>query len=218
MIKSLKISKKLEDYIAKHSYDLNSVQKEIIKHNEKMGSQKKMQISVTQGYFFQFFIKSFNIKKVLEIGTFTGYSSLTMALALPKNGHITCLDKNKTTSKIAKNFFTKAGIQKKIDIFLGPALDNLIKLVNDKKKFDMVFIDADKDNYKNYFDLSLKLINKKGFILIDNVLWHGDVIDRSKNDKFTNTIREFNSFVKNDNRVEKIILPLGDGITICKKV
>ena len=218
MIKSLKISKKLEDYIAHHSYELNSIQKEIINHNEKMGSQKKMQISVTQGYFFQFFIKSFNIKKVLEIGTFTGYSSLTMALALPKNGHITCLDKNKTTSEIAKNFFTKAGIQKKIDIFIGPALNNLKKLVNDKKKFDMVFIDADKDNYKNYFDLSLKLINRKGFILIDNVLWHGDVIDRSKNDKFTNIIREFNSFVKNDNRVEKTILPLGDGITICKKV
>ena len=135
-----------------------------------------------------------------------------------KRQHITCLDKNKTTSKIAKNFFTKAGIQKKIDIFLGPALDNLIKLVNDKKKFDMVFIDADKDNYKKYFDLSLKLINKKSFILIDNVLWHGDVIDGSKNDKFTNIIREFNSFVKNDNRVEKTILPLGDGITICKKV
>ena len=113
MIKSLKISKKLEDYIAEHSYDLNSVQKEIINHNEKMGNQKKMQISVTQGYFFQFFIKSFNIKKVLEIGTFTGYSSLTMALALPKNGHITCLDKNKKTSEIAKNFFSKAGIQKK---------------------------------------------------------------------------------------------------------
>ena len=82
----------------------------------------------------------------------------------------------------------------------------------------MVFIDADKDNYKKYFDLSLKLINKKSFILIDNVLWHGDVIDGSKNDKFTNIIREFNSFVKNDNRVEKTILPLGDGITICKKV
>ena len=173
MIKSLKISKKLENYIAEHSYELNPVQKEIINHNEKMGSQKKMQISVTQGYFFQFFIKSFNIKKVLEIGTFTGYSSLTMALALPKNGHITCLDKNKTTSEIAKNFFIKAGIQKKIDIFLGPALDNLIKLINDKKKFDMVFIDADKDNYKKYFDLTLKLINKKSFILIDNVLWHG---------------------------------------------
>jgi len=218
MIKSLKINKKLEDYIAEHSYQLNPVQKEIISYNEKMGNQKKMQISVTQGYFFQFFIKSFNIKKILEIGTFTGYSSLTMALALPKNGHISSLDKNKETSEIAKNFFIKAGIQKKINIFLGPALDSLKKFTNDKKKFDMIFIDADKDNYKNYFDLSLKLINKKSFILIDNVLWHGDVIDESKNDKFTNIIREFNSFVKNDNRVEKIILPLGDGVTICKKV
>ena len=135
MIKSLKISKKLENYISEHSYKLSTVQKEIINHNEKMGSQKKMQISVTQGYFFQFLIKSFNIKKILEIGTFTGYSSLTMALALPKNGRIICLDKNKVTSEIAKNFFTKAGIKKKIDIFIGPALDNLNKLVNNKKKF-----------------------------------------------------------------------------------
>ena len=121
MIKSLKISKKLEDYISEHSYELNPVQKEIINYNEKMGSQKKMQISVTQGYFFQFFIKSFNIKKVLEIGTFTGYSSLTMALALPKNGHITCLDKNKKTSEIAKNFFTKGWYSKKNRYFFRPS-------------------------------------------------------------------------------------------------
>ena len=218
MIKSLKINKSLEQYISKNSYDLHPVQKEIIKYNEKLGRIKKMQISVTQGYFFQFFIKTTNIKKILEIGTFTGYSSITMGLALPNTGSVTCLDKNKLTTKTALKFIKMANLQKKINLILGPALNTLRKLIKFNKKYDLIFIDADKENYKNYFDLSIKLLNKNGYIIIDNVLWHGDVAKRNKNDKFTNIIREFNSFVKDDIRVEKIILPIGDGITICKKV
>ena len=218
MIKSLKINKDLEKYISQHTYDLHPIQKEIIKHNEHLGPIKKMQISVTQGYFFQFFIKTNNIKKILEIGTFTGYSSITMGLVLPKNGSITCLDKNKETTKSALNFIKKANLQNKINTVVGPALKSLKNLINCNMKYDLIFIDADKPNYKKYFELSLKLIKKNGYIMIDNVLWHGDVADINKNDKFTNIIREFNSFVKNDNRVEKIILPIGDGITICKKV
>ncbi len=218
MIKSLKINKSLEQYISKNSYDLHPVQKEIIKHNEKLGGIKKMQISVTQGYFFQFFIKTSNIKKILEVGTFTGYSSITMGLALPNTGSVTCLDKNKITNETALKFIKKANLQKKINVILGPALNSLKKFINSNEKYDLIFIDADKENYKNYFDLSIKLLNKNGYIIIDNVLWHGDVANRNKNDKFTNIIREFNSFVKDDIRVEKIILPIGDGITICKKV
>ena len=218
MIKSLKINKKLEEYISKNSYDLHPIQKEIIKHNEKLGRNKKMQISVTQGYFFQFFIKTYNIKKILEIGTFTGYSCLTMGLALPKNGSVTCLDKNEITSNTASNFIKKANLQNKINIITESAQKTLKKLISKNKKYNLIFIDADKENYINYFNLSLKLIEKDGFILIDNVLWHGDVANRNKKDKFTNIIREFNSFVKDDNRVEKFILPIGDGITICKKV
>lgn len=218
MIKSLKINKSLEQYISKNSYDLHPVQKEIIKYNEKLGRIKKMQISVTQGYFFQFFIKTSNIKKILEVGTFTGYSSITMGLALPNTGSVTCLDKNKLTTETALKFIKKANLQKKINIILGPALNSLKKFIKSNEKFDLIFIDADKENYKNYFDLSIKLLNKNGYIIIDNVLWHGDVANRNKNDKFTNIIREFNSFVKDDIRVEKIILPIGDGITICKKV
>ena len=97
-------------------------------------------------------------------------------------------------------------------------LKKLKKFKEDKKIFDMVFIDADKENYKNYYNLSLELVKKKGFILIDNVLWHGDVVDANKNDRLTNIIREFNSFIKNDDRVEKTILPIGDGVTICRKI
>jgi len=218
MIKSLKIDEKLEKYISDHSYDLHPIQKEILNHNDSLGDVKKMQISVTQAYFFQFFIKTNSIKNILEIGTFTGYSALSMGLATPKDGKITCLDINKETSESARNFFKKANLDKKIEIILGPALDTLKKFKKDKKIFDMIFIDADKENYKNYYDISLDLVKKNGFILVDNVLWHGDVIDSNKNDRLTNIIREFNSFLKKDDRIEKTILPLGDGVTICRKI
>ncbi|MBO6486619.1 MAG: class I SAM-dependent methyltransferase [Pelagibacteraceae bacterium] len=218
MTKSLKIDEKLEKYISDNSYDLHPVQKEIIKHNNSLGNTKKMQISVSQAYFLQLFIKSNGIKNILEIGTFTGYSALSMALAITSDGIVTCLDINKETSEKAKSFFKKANLENKIKVILGPALDTLERLKKEKKIFDLVFIDADKENYKEYYDLSMNLIKKKGFILIDNVLWHGDVADPVKNDRFTNIIREFNSLIKNDNRVEKTILPLGDGVTICRKI
>ena len=218
MIKSLEINERLENYISDHSYDLHPIQKEILNHNKSLGDVKKMQISVTQAYFFQFFIKTNKIKNILEIGTFTGYSALSMGLALPKDGNIICLDINKKTSEIAKNFFKKANLDKKMKIILGPAINTLKKLKDDKKMFDMIFIDGDKENYKNYYDLSLELVKKNGFILVDNVLWHGDVADPNKNDRLTNIIREFNSFIKKDDRIEKTILPLGDGLTICRKI
>jgi len=218
MIKSLEINERLEKYISDHSYDLHPIQKEILSHNDGLGLSKRMQISVTQAYFFQLFIKTNNIKNILEIGTFTGYSALSMGLAIPKDGNITCLDINKETSEAAKNFFKKANLDKKVKIILGPAMNTLKKLKDDKKIFDMIFIDADKENYKNYYNLSLELVKNNGFILIDNVLWKGDVTDPNKNDRLTNIIREFNSFIKKDDRVEKTILPLGDGVTVCRKI
>ena len=218
MTKSLKIDERLEKYISDHSYDLHPIQKEILSHNASLGDVKRMQISVTQAYFFQLFIKTNNIKNILEIGTFTGYSALSMGLSIPKDGSVTCLDINKETSEIARTFFKKADLDKKIKIILEPAINTLKKMKDDKKMFDMIFIDADKENYKNYYNLSLALIKKNGFILIDNVLWHGDVVDPNKNDRLTSIIREFNSFIKKDDRIEKTILPLGDGVTICRKI
>ena len=218
MTKSLKIDERLEKYISDHSYDLHPIQKEILSHNASLGDVKRMQISVTQAYFFQLFIKTNNIKNILEIGTFTGYSALSMGLSIPKDGSVTCLDINKETSEIARTFFKKADLDKKIQIILEPAINTLKKMKDDKKMFDMIFIDADKENYKNYYNLSLALVKKNGFILIDNVLWHGDVADLNKNDRLTSIIREFNSFIKKDDRIEKTILPLGDGVTICRKI
>ena len=186
MIKNLEINERLEKYISDHSYDLHPIQKEILSHNNELGLSKRMQISVTQAYFFQLFIKTNNIKNILEVGTFTGYSALSMGLVIPKDGNITCLDINKETSEVARNFFKKANLDKKIKIILGSAMNTLNKLKDDKKIFDMIFIDADKENYKNYYNLSLELIKNSGFIIIDNVLWKGEVADPNKKDQLTN--------------------------------
>ncbi len=218
MTKNIKIDYNLENYISNNSYPLHPVQKEIIEYNNSLGNIKRMQISVTQAYFMQLLIKINNLKKILEIGTFTGYSSLSMALAIDSNSKIICLDKNKKTSQKANYFFKKANVEKKIKIILGSAIDSLNKLLKKKNQFDLIFIDADKENYINYYELSYKLISKKGLIIIDNVLWKGDVIDKSKKDRMTEIIRKFNKHVKNDQRVEKTILPLGDGVTICRKI
>ena len=217
MIKNLNINENLEKYIRENSYDLHPVQKDIIEYNNSLGNQKKMQISVTQSYFFQFLIKTNNIKNILEIGTFTGFSALAMALSLPKNGKITCLDKNEETSKKAISFFKKAKVENLIEVKIGPALKTLDEIKKKNFSFDMIFIDADKENYQNYYNSCFDLIKNTGFILIDNVLWHGDVADSNKNDKLTNILRDFNSFIKKDDRIHKTILPLGDGITICRK-
>tara|TARA_Y100000590_G_scaffold44179_1_gene47031 strand:+ start:161 stop:814 length:654 start_codon:yes stop_codon:yes gene_type:complete len=215
--KSIKIDEAIEDYISNNSYELHPVQKEIINYNKNLGDIKRMQISITQGYFMQLLIKINKLKQILEIGTFTGYSALSMALA-NEDVLITCLDKNEKTSQVAINFFNKAKVEKKINLIVGEAIESLNNLINENKKFDLVFIDADKENYINYYNLCFKLISNNGLILIDNVLWKGDVKDKNKNDKMTNIIREFNSYIKNDNRIEKTILPIGDGVTICRKV
>ncbi len=177
-----------------------------------------MQISISQCHFLHLLIKSSKIKKILEIGTFTGLSTLSMSLALPKDGSIIALDKNQETSKTAVNFFKKASQENKINLIIAPALESLKSLNDKNQKFDLVFIDADKENYKNYFNHSLDLIDKDGLIVIDNVLWHGEVVDNNKQDKLTVSIREFNSYVNKDKRVENLIIPLGDGLSVCRKL
>ena len=210
----LNITKHLQDYILKNGLKLHPIQKEIIDYNLSLGDSKRMQISISQCQFLHLIIKVSKIKKVLEIGTFTGLSTLSMALALPDEGSIIALDKNVETTKVAQSFFKKANQDHKIKTMIKPALETLMSIRNEK--FDLVFIDADKMNYKQYYEKSLELIKKGGLIIIDNVLWHGEVADEKNNDKFTINIREFNKLVNEDSRVEQIIMPLGDGMTICR--
>jgi len=214
MGKTLEITEKLQKYIDNFSLKLNPVQQELIDYNNTLGNEKRMQVAISQCHFLHLIIKTSNIRNVLEIGTFTGLSALSIALALPDDGKLIALDKNEETSKVAINFFKKANQDHKIETMINPALNSLNKLKNNK--FDMVFIDADKMNYKEYYEISLKLMDKGGLIIIENVLWHGEVADENNLDKFTINIREFNAHVSNDKRVEQIIVPLGDGMTVCR--
>ena len=214
MGKNLEITEKLEKYINNFSLKLNPIQQEIIDHNNTLGDIKRMQVTTSQCHFLHLIIKTSKIKNVLEIGTFTGLSALSIALALPDEGKLIALDKDEETNKIAVNFFKKAKQDNKIQTIVKPALDSLEELKN--QKFDMVFIDADKMNYKEYYERSLNLMDKGGLIIVDNVLWHGEVADEDNLDKFTVNIRDFNTYVSNDKRVEQIIVPLGDGMTVCR--
>tara|TARA_B100000767_G_C19678525_1_gene498503 strand:+ start:26 stop:682 length:657 start_codon:yes stop_codon:yes gene_type:complete len=218
MGKNLEITSLLEKYIENFSYALHPIQKEIISYNESLGDIKRMQIAVSQCHFLQLIIRVSNSKKILEIGTFTGLSALSMSLALPDDGNVIALDKNTETNKIAINFFKKAKQEKKIKTIVKPALESINELKKENFFFDIVFIDADKDNYKKYYDSALGLTKKNGLIIIDNVLWYGEVADKNNNEKYTNIIRDFNEHVKNDKKTEQVIIPLGDGFTVCRKL
>ena len=212
------INKEIENYINEYSLQLNKVQKDIISYNNSLGEIKRNQISISQCHFLHLIIKTSNIKKILEIGTFTGLSALTMSLAMPNDGKLITLDKNEETNKVANEFFKMAKQEKKIEIIKNKALDNLNEFKKKNYKFDLVFIDADKENYINYYDISLDLINSNGLIVIDNVLWHGEVIDEKKIDNLTESIRKFNIYIKNDKRIENLIIPVGDGLSVCRKL
>ena len=218
MGKDVEISHKIKNYIENLSKELHPVQKEIIAYNETLGEIKKMQIAVSQCHFLELITKISKAKKILEIGTFTGLSTLSMSLGLPDDGSLIALEKNKENSKTASNFFKKANQGKKIKTIIKPALESLKEIKKENLAFDIIFIDADKSNYQNYYDEVIELTKKDGIIIIDNVLWHGEVANSNNNDKLTNNIRDFNNYVKNDKKTEQVIIPLGDGLTVCRKL
>ena len=216
MDKNIPIDQNMIDYIFSHSESLHKVQKKILKFNDNLGKAKRLQISILQANFLQFLIKAHKFKSCLEVGTFTGYSSLSMALSLPKNGKVYAIDKDINTNKIALNFFKEAKVNNKIFIETNNGINAMKKLVKSKKKFDLILIDADKESYIKYFNYSVQLISKRGIILIDNTLWKGEVLNQNANDKLTLKIKKFNEYIKKK-RINKYILPLGDGFTICWK-
>ena len=216
MTKYIELTNLLEEYIINHSNKLNPILNEVLRYNNSLGDQKKLQISVSQAQLLQIIIKISKVKKILEIGSFTGFSALSMAIALPFDGFLISLDKSSEFSMKAQSFYEKAN-EKKIKQIIKPAIESLKELKASSQKFDLIFIDADKENYLNYYETCIELINKNGLIVIDNVLWHGEVVDETKKDKFTNIIREFNTHIKKDIRIVKNIIPIGDGLTICIK-
>jgi predicted O-methyltransferase YrrM len=179
-----------------------------------------MQISAEEGQFLGLLIHLLSARRTLEIGVFTGYSSLAVALALPDDGRIVACDISEEWTSIARRYWREAGVERKIDLRLGPALKTLDDLIAQGQggRFDFAFIDADKGNYLNYYERALVLVRPGGLIAVDNVLWDGKVIDPSVNDVDTRAIRAFNESLHHDERVWLSLLPVRDGLTLaCKK-
>lgn len=179
-----------------------------------------MQISPDQGQFLRLLIKMLGARRTLEVGVFTGYSSLSVALVLPDDGQIVACDVSEEYTSIARRYWQAAGIQHKIDLRLGPAVDTLNRLTEDESNhgtFDFAFIDADKGNYATYYEEAFKLLRRGGMIAIDNVLYGGGVIDTERHDEATKAIRELNRVMHKDDRVDISLVPIGDGIMLARK-
>jgi predicted O-methyltransferase YrrM len=206
------------EYFQKISLRDNEILRKLREQTKKM-SMGHMQISPEQGQFMGLLIELLNAKKTLDIGTFTGYSALSVAMALPKDGKVIACDTNVEWTKMAKRFWEMAGVADKIDLRLAPALQTMQTLIdeNQQNTFDFAFIDADKANYLNYYEKALILIRPGGLIAIDNVLWGGDVADVSINDANTCMIRKVNETLLADERVTISMLPIGDGLTLARK-
>ncbi len=181
--------------------------------------QHNMQISPEQGQFMALLVELTGARKCLEIGTFTGYSALSVALALPEDGQIIACDISEEFTSLAKPYWLEAGVAGKIDLRLGPALETLDALIADGEggAFDFAFIDADKVNYQGYFQRALDLIRTGGLILVDNVLWSGAVADPARDDDDTEAIRAFNEARADDPRISLSLVPIGDGLTLARK-
>jgi predicted O-methyltransferase YrrM len=178
-----------------------------------------MQIAPEQGQLMAMLVRLLNARRCLEIGAFTGYSALAVALALPTDGQIVVCEISDEFAELARRNWTRAGVTDKIDLRIGSALGTLDRMLEDGEagSFDMAFIDADKENLSNYYDRCLKLIRAGGLVLIDNTLWDGAVADPSKRDPSTEAIRAVNQKVHTDRNVDMVLLPIGDGLTLARK-
>ncbi len=216
--KSLNLDDKVYDYLLSVSLSEHDVLRQC---REETASHPlaRMQIAPEQGQFMAFLVKALNVQNIIEIGVFTGYSSLAMALALPEDGQIIACDHNEQTSSLARSYWQQADIGHKIELRLAPALETLEALSKEhlENNFDFAFIDAHKPEYIDYYEKLLPLIRTGGVIAVDNVLWSGLPADPSVNDEDTIAIRQFNAHLKNDDRVMMTLLPLADGITLILK-
>ena len=178
-----------------------------------------MQIAPEQGQFLHMQLKLVDARRAIEIGSFTGYSGLWLASALPSDGCLIACDINKEWTSRARHYWEDAGVMDRIELQLGPAIDTLDDLLDREAdgEFDFVFIDADKEMYDAYYERALQLLSPGGLIAIDNVLWNGKVADRSVDDPDTAAIRALNEKVHNDDRIDLSMLPVGDGLTLCRK-
>ena len=217
--RSIGLSEDLQEYILGHGMAEPDILRELRAETAGM-EDHQMQIAPEQGLFMAMLAKLTGTKRYLEIGTFTGYSALTIALALPDDGEVVALDCSEEYTGVARRYWQKAGVSDRISLHIAPALETLAGALGTGQDgtFDMAFIDADKENYVGYFEHCLRLVRSGGLILIDNVLWNGSVIDAEKMTETTQAIRAFNKHVAGEASVEVIMTPIGDGLTLARKL
>ena len=214
----LSYTSSLRQYVWQYGLREHPALKELRTETEKLPSSM-MQICPEQGALMGNLIRLIAAKKTIEVGTYTGYSAMAVALALPDDGEVVACDVSEEWTSVAKKAWEKAGIANKIDLQLAPASNTLDALLAEGKEgsFDFAFIDADKTNYQIYYEQCFKLIRQGGVIVIDNVLWGGAVTDSNRNDADTEAIRELNQFIATDERVSISMIPVGDGLTVAVK-
>jgi predicted O-methyltransferase YrrM len=205
-------------YVVEHSVRDTALLRELraVTAKEPMG---RMQVSPDEGQFLAFLVQAIGATRCLEIGTFTGYSALCMAQALPADGRLTCIDKSEEWTAVARRFWERAGVAARIDLALGPALPILDGMLEEGQAstFDFAFIDADKTNHAHYYERCLRLVRSGGIVAIDNTLWSGAVADPADQEADTNAIRALNDFVHRDERVSIAMLTIADGVTLALK-
>lgn len=219
MKSDLGISPQIEAYVSRFGTREHPALRRCREETQANNPRAQMQIGEDQGAFMALLAKLIGAKRYLEVGTFTGYSALSVALALPADGQVVCLDISKEFTDQARGYWKEAGMESKIDLRLGPALDSIDKILTaGDAPFDFVFIDADKPNYDAYYERALRLVRKGGLIALDNMLWSGAVADPSDNDESTVAIRKLNERIQADSRVDMALATIADGIMLaCKR-
>jgi caffeoyl-CoA O-methyltransferase len=214
--KSFLLSPELAGYLVAHGTPPDAVQEALIEETATLGAVAGMQIAPEQGAFLTVLTRLIGARRAIEIGTFTGYSALCIARGLPADGRLVCCDVSEEWTAIGRRAWGAAGVADRIDLRIAPALQTLAALPADTT-FDLAFIDADKPNYPNYFEALLPKMRDNGVILVDNVLWDGRVVKPDADDENTVAIRAFNDKVANDTRVDTVMLPIADGLTLARK-
>ena len=214
--KSFTVSPELHDYLVSHGTPPDAVQQELIEETRRLGGISIMQVAPEQGAFLTLFTRVLGAKRAVEVGTFTGYSSLCIARGMGSDGHLLCCDVSDEWTAIAKRYWQKAGVADRIELKVAPALETL-RALPEEETLDLAFIDADKPSYPDYYEALLARLRPGGVILVDNVLWMGRVADPSADDDQTRAIRNFNAKVGEDERVDRVMLPMADGLAFARK-
>lgn len=214
--KSFHLSPAVHEYLVRHGSPPDALAQELIDETRALGGISLMQIAPEQGALLTLLARAIGARRALEVGTFTGYSALCIARGLPADGRLLCCDVSEEWTAIARRYWARAGLAERIELRLGPAAETLAALPA-APAFDLAFLDADKGGYPAYYEAILPRLRPGGLLLVDNVLWFGRVADPAADDEATGQIRAFNAKVAGDPRVEAVMLPVGDGLTLVRK-